>query len=381
MTGKECVRATISRERADRVALGFYLVDYDVIEHVIGRPTYVRNKIKSTIAFWEGRRDEVVESYKKDTVEFYQKIDVCDLITFKEAPVVPPRDYEPERPQKIADDAWRDKRGRVWRISELSNDLTIVEDPTAKDEPEYRVEMFEGPVEVKPPDPSVFEACDYVSEHLGKDRYIAGISGGLTAMVLLGGMERGLLEYALHPEVVRAATRRSVEQQNRSDEYFIRPGQDGVLFEQDMAASKGPMISPAMFREFCFAAMRERVQRVRAHGLQVLLHNCGNNRPLMPMFVEAGVQCYQSLQTMSDMEVGSLKAEFGDRMCFWGGISLEALIMGGPEDVRKNVREAMARGGPGGGFILGPSHSIAKGTKYENFMALLDEYVRLRDKY
>ena len=33
-----------------------------------------------------------------------------------------------------------------------------------------------------------------------------------------------------------------------------------------------------------------------------------------------------------------------------------------------------------GGFILGPSHSIAKGTPYDNFMAVLDEYVRLRDK-
>ncbi len=381
MTGKECVRATINRQPADRVPLGFYLVDYDVIEHVIGRPTYVRNKVRSTIAFWEGRRDEVVESYKKDTVEFYQKIEVCDLITFKEAPVVPPRDYEPERPEKIADDAWKDKHGRIWKISELSNDITVVEDPRAREEPEYTVEMFEGPVEVKPPDPSIYEACDYIIEHLGKDRYIAGISGGLTAMVLLGGMERGLLEYALHPEVVRAATRHSVEAQNQWDQYHIRPGQDGVLFEQDMAASKGPMISPRMFREFCFSAMRERVQRVRSHGMQALLHNCGNNRPLIPMFIEAGVQCYQSLQNIPDMEIGSLKEEFGDRMCLWGGISLDTLIMGTPEEVRKNVRESMQRGTPGGGFILGPSHSIAKGTSYENFMALLEEYARLRDKY
>ena len=41
----------------------------------------------------------------------------------------------------------------------------------------------------------------------------------------------------------------------------------------------------------------------------------------------------------------------------------------------------MERGAPGGGFILGPSHSIAKGTKYENFMAMLDEYDRLKDKF
>ena len=30
---------------------------------------------------------------------------------------------------------------------------------------------------------------------------------------------------------------------------------------------------------------------------------------------------------------------------------------------------------------LGPSHSVAKNTKYENFMAMLDEFVKLRDNW
>ena len=33
----------------------------------------------------------------------------------------------------------------------------------------------------------------------------------------------------------------------------------------------------------------------------------------------------------------------------------------------------------GGGYILGASHSIAVGAKYDNFMAMLDEFVALRD--
>ena len=62
MTGKERVRAAINREPVDRVPLGFYLVDYDTIERVIGRKTFVRNKVASRIALWEGRRDEVAGS-------------------------------------------------------------------------------------------------------------------------------------------------------------------------------------------------------------------------------------------------------------------------------------------------------------------------------
>lgn len=379
MTGKERVRAAINHEPTDSVPLGFYVVDYDTIERVIGRETYVRNKVKSQIALWEGRRDEVVESYKKDTVEFYRKIDLCDLICFKEAPIVPPKDYEPLRPRRIDEKTWEDKEGRIWQISELSNDIACVHDPRAR-ERVYTKEMFEGPIEVAPPDPSVFEAVDYLTEQLGAERYIAGSSGGLSPLVLLGGMEQGLLMYALEPEIVRAATRRTVLRQNEMDKYYIRPGQDGALFEQDMAASKGPMISPAMFRDFCFPAMKERVQRVRSHGVQALMHNCGNNRPLMAMFIEAGIQCYESIQSIPDMELSGLKRDFGDKMCFWGGVSLECLIQGTPDDTRKIVRQTMQKGAPGGGFILGPSHSIAKGTKFDNFLALLDEFDKLRHK-
>jgi len=380
MTGKERVRAAINHQPTDKVPLGFYVVDYDTIEQVIGHPTYVRNKVASQIALWEGRRAEVVESYKKDTVEFYRKIDLCDLICFKEAPLVPPKDYEPLRPRRIDEKTWEDKQGRLWRMSDLTDAIVCVHDPQAR-ERVFTKEMFEGPIDVRPPDASVFEAVDYLVEQLGKDRYIAGSSGGLTALVLLGGMEQGLLMYAMAPDIVRAATRQSLLRQNAMDPHYIRPGQDGVLFEDDMAASKGPMISPAMFRDLCFPAMCERVRRVRARGVQALMHNCGNNRPLMPMFIEAGIQCYESLQSIPDMEISGLKRDFGDRMCFWGGVSLECLIAGTPDETRKVVREAMHKGAPGGGFILGPSHSIAKGTRYDNFLAMLDEFSQLRDKF
>ena len=100
----------------------------------------------------------------------------------------------------------------------------------------------------------------------------------------------------------------------------------------------------------------------------------------MEMFIEAGVDCYQSLQTTAGMGCGRLKADFGDRLCFWGGVPVETLIAGDPDDVRNDVRKAMREGAHGSGFILGPSHSIAKNTRYDNFMAMLDEYNKLKDR-
>lgn len=81
------------------------------------------------------------------------------------------------------------------------------------------------------------------------------------------------------------------------------------------------------------------------------------------------------------MWVGTPKKEFGDRLVLWGGVPAEELALGTPESVRKAVRRAMEEAAPGGGFILGPSHSVACGTKYANFMAMLDEFDRLRFKF
>jgi len=374
------VRAAIARKAVDQVPLGFYVVDYDTIEHVIGRKTYVRNKVAAQIAFWEGRRDEVVQSYKEDTVEFYRKLDICDIICFKEAPIVPPKGYKPEDPPRpVAEDLWRDSRGRVYKVSQVSNEIVVVEDPD-KWSREYTLAEFEGEPQDTPPDQTIFEAVDHLVDALGAERYIAGTRGGLRAFYLLGGMERGLLEYALHPEIVKAAIAYECKRGNLLDKYYIRPGQDGVLFEEDTAGTNGPLISPSMYREFCFPALKERTRNVLSYGKQVLLHACGDNRPLLDMFIEAGIQCYQSLQTNAGMDLPTLQERWGHALCFWGGVPTELLIDGTPEEVRAAVRDVMLRAGQRGPFILGPSHSIAKGTKYANFMAMLDEFDRSRGR-
>jgi len=377
MNSKARVRAAIARQPVDHVPLGFYVVDHDIIEKVIGRPTLVRNKVEIKLALAAGRRDEVAESFKKDTVEFYRKIDCADIILPKEAAFLPPRDYEPERLKNLGDDKYEDGKGRIWQAARDANDIMCIHDPSPKRQ--YSIEDFEKPLPVRPPDQSIFEAVDYLCAELGQDRYVTAMPP-FSPMIRLGDFEEAMMRYALEPELMHAALRRQTMLQNQLDQYYFRPGMTGAHLSQDMAGSNGPFISPAMFRDICFPYMKQRVAHVRKFTDQINLHNCGNNIPLMNMFIEAGIDCYQSLQTTAGMEVGKLKQMFGDRMCFWGGASVELLVSGTADEVRKDIREAMSRGAPGGGFILGPSHSIAFGTKYGNFMAMLDEYLRLRDK-
>ena len=74
---------------------------------------------------------------------------------------------------------------------------------------EARIEDYEALVAEPPPDPSTFEACDYMIEHLGRELYIAGTVGNFVAMTDLPGETGGLLGYYLKPDVVHAAARPS----------------------------------------------------------------------------------------------------------------------------------------------------------------------------
>lgn len=383
MNGRERVQAAIARQPVDRVPLGFYAVDHDTVERVIGRPTMVRNKIEIQIAIWEGRRDELVESYQRDSVDFYRKIDCADLILFKEAPLVPPKGYEPDPPKKIGQDLWEDREGRIWKADRDANDIMIVHRPAS--DASYSVDDFPIPDPIEPPDESIFEAFDHLLAQLGQERYICGLVRA-GPMPMLGSFQEAMMVYALQPEVIHAANRQRTAIWNAHDPYYCRAvgsraGMAGAIAEQDMAGTNGPFISPEMWRELCFPYFKERIAHIKRHVDQVVFHCCGRTIPLMDMFADAGVDCYQSLQTTAGMEVGMLKERFGDRMAFWGGVPVELLVGGTPDQVKRAVQQAMERGAPGGGFILGPSHSIAYGSKYENFMAMLDEYVRLRDRF
>ena len=130
-----------------------------------------------------------------------------------------------------------------------------------------------------------------------------------------------------------------------------------------------------MFREFCFPAIRERTQHVKRHTKYAFLHSCGNTWPLIEMFIEAGLDGYQSLQTGAGMDIDKLREKFGTKLVWWGGIPVETLVKGTADEVRRDVRRA-CKIAKRGGVILGPSHSIAYGMPYENFLAMLDEFDR-----
>jgi uroporphyrinogen decarboxylase len=72
------------------------------------------------------------------------------------------------------------------------------------------------------------------------------------------------------------------------------------------------------------------------------------------------------------MEPERLKAAFGERLSFHGGISVQALLpREDAEVVERESRHLVEVFGAGGGYIAAPTHSIQVGTPPENVLAML----------
>lgn len=379
MNGKERVKAALLHQTPDRVPYGEYSIDFDTVEKILGHETYLRAKAKCQIALWEGRRDEIAQSWKEDIVALYKQLDRIDIVNLMAdaCGILPSKNYTPLHPKKIDSNTWEDAEGKIYKYSDISKDIAMVHDPNMW-EREYKIEDY-GPVRPMPePDESMFEVVDHVIDKLGKEKFILSYGGREVGMVLLGGMERGFTEMAMNPEVVRAAIDYEIKAGNREDFSYIRRGVDGVFWGQDFSYNSGPMMSPDMFREFVLPAAKARAEHVKENfGLPVFKHACGNNWKLLDMFTQIGYDCYQSVQPSAGMDIKEVKKAYGDKLCLWGGINVVNLISGSKEDIRKDIRYAVENASGGGGFILGSSHSIAVGANYDNFMTVLEEVQKL----
>ena len=193
------------------------------------------------------------------------------------------------------------------------------------------------------------------------------------------GMQRGMVEMLERPELVERMVQHNCVRQCAADAWTVRDGQDGALVGADFAFNSGPFISPRDFRRFVTPYARQRAEALHSRGQLFLKHACGNNEKLLDQFREIGYDCYQSLQLSAGMDLENVRELAGPDMVLWGNLPLEVLQGGTPDDVRKAVRETVEKGKRAGRFIFGSSHSIAVGTPYENFLAMAEEFEKVRD--
>jgi uroporphyrinogen decarboxylase len=365
------VLTTISHKQPDRVPVGEWGIDHDHVSKILGRHTYWRNRKDATLALWENRRDEMVESEKTDYAELIEILDY-DIIPVD---LVPPKGFvHPDPPKMIADGVWQDSKGNIFKYA-ASNDsicpLTIP--PAIHDITEEEVEKMIA--EIPDYDPSQFELVDHICGKFGKEKAIVfrGINIDHFALEKFGGDEsHRLMLPILNPDAVRRMMRYAIAYTDKIIAECVKRDIAIIMGGRDYGSSTGCIESPVTIRDLYMPFHKQFTANVEKFGRIPFLHCCGSVWEIMDDIVQAGYKAYQSIQASAGMDWGRLKNKYGDKLTLWAGVQCETLVQGSREDVEKEVKNALNALMPGGGFIFGSTNSVQYGANTDNYLYAID---------
>ena len=189
------------------------------------------------------------------------------------------------------------------------------------------------------------------------------------------GFDDYLYRLAGEPEAVHAFSGRVLAYQKEIiRKYYGALGRwiDCTTSGDDFGTQAGPFMSTAMFEEMIKPYLQARVAYTRQFTDAFYKHHtCGSVHNLIPSLIGCGVDILNPIQPGAyKMEPERLKADFGGRIAFWGGIDTQHLLPGGTaRQVREEVKRVLSIMG-NSGYILSPAHTIQYDVPAENVIAI-----------
>jgi uroporphyrinogen decarboxylase len=192
----------------------------------------------------------------------------------------------------------------------------------------------------------------------------------------LRGMENAILDLAGNPKLANEMLKRSGDFSiELSEKACHRFELDWLWTGDDVGGQQAMIMSPQCWRDMIRPYLEKIFEVGKSKGLWVAYHSCGAIRPIIPDFIEIGLDVLNPIQcNCPGMDPFELKKDFGQYLTFMGGVDTVNLLPNGTvADVRRETAkliEGMTT--DGGGFILAASHTVPPETPMDNIFAMYD---------
>ena len=203
--------------------------------------------------------------------------------------------------------------------------------------------------------------------------------------IYLCGMEKIMMDLALNPLFVHKLFGKITAFYTEVNRRILQAGSgkiDILLIGDDFGTQNNLIVSSEMLRRFIFPYLKKYIDLCKEYKVRVMFHSCGAIKEIIPDLIELGIEILNPIQVRAEGMVPSeLKNEFGDRLCFHGGLDIQqTLPRGKPDDVRNEVRERIEVLGKNGGYILAPTHNFQEEVPLENIIAFYQEAGSMTEK-
>lgn len=225
-----------------------------------------------------------------------------------------------------------------------------------------------------------FFAYEYLNNHLPEGMGLICSHGGgifehITWMMSLEGFCSALISDS---PLVKAVADRLGELMISFYRHLLDLDRLIAIFPgDDMGYNVGTLISPNDLRTYFLPWHNKFAAMTHERGLPYFLHSCGNLGKIMDDLIDdVKIDGKHSFEN-NIIPVQDFQSKYGNRMAVLGGLDLNILGASSPEEVRTQTQFLIETCGSRGRYAVGSGNSIPSYVPAENYLAMVDEAVRL----
>jgi uroporphyrinogen decarboxylase len=271
----------------------------------------------------------------------------------------------------------RDQWGALRRFTSVSQLNPMLVEPTIKSKKD--LDTYVSPDPDLPWRYTQIEAA--VKSFKGKRAIIAGVRPFFTVSDSLRTQEDLFRDMIRDPDMVDQLNQIADDYYRRYVKNLVDVGVDIIIETGDWAFTHGPMVAPKFTQRFIAPSLKKIVQYCHSRGVPCLKHTDGNIWAIFDIILETGVDGINPIDPAAGMDLGEVKAKYGERVCLMGNVDCGNLLSSGSkEEVREAVKDCIRKAGKGGGYICMSSNSIHGGVNPENYVEMV-KAIREYGKY
>jgi uroporphyrinogen decarboxylase len=144
-----------------------------------------------------------------------------------------------------------------------------------------------------------------------------------------------------------------------------------------MAFRTSTMCSPAMYRDIIWPDHKRLADWAHERGMKFIYHTDGQVNEVIDLYLEAGFDCLQPLESKAGMDVRNLCPAYGDRLACFGNIDVMVMATNDRARIEEEVSSKLAAGMAARNYAYHSDHSVPPTTSWETYCFIVD----LLDRY
>jgi uroporphyrinogen decarboxylase len=222
-------------------------------------------------------------------------------------------------------------------------------------------------------DPEAVKRRYQIGRERGKWCCLTGVEGFEETRSLMGD-EITLMAMAEDPEWVRDVSRTFTNVVMRNFDAAMSTGiePDGLWIYGDMAFKTATMCSPTMYKELIWPDHKRLADWAHCHNMKFIYHTDGDVNGVMDLYVQAGFDCVQPLESKAGMDIRKLCPKYGRQLAFFGNIDVMKMGTNDRTIIEQEIASKFAAGKQSRGYAYHSDHSVPPQVSWQTYQFVIE---------